>query len=405
MRHVFKCWSLLGVMQTLLLLYQRKGNSVVVDAIVQVKFPTTDSLPQRWREDRRRLKQNILLQNTETPLAEGFLVDQGEDDSRWGLRNGFKNGIASGLATSCAKILLHPLDCIKTVQQLSGVERMSLIEAGWFVVQSDGVCGLYRGLGVSLLGSIPSVGIYFFLYEYCMQLWENVPKRVPGTVKILASAAVANIFASYIRVPYEILKQQLQAGTYPSTIVAIKSIYKLGGLGGFFIPGSLAVQWARDVPYAMITLLVYEYLHSILGNKKSKENDGSSEKIPHLNALIGGLAGGISTVITQPMDVVKTRVMTSSNSIGMFATAYKALADDGPFVFIRGLGPRLLHKIPANCIFFLVYETFRTLLRIERVSGTGYNSKHSESVRNSNGSYSSGQDNGSSMFGSSDKKR
>ncbi len=94
-------------MQTLLLLYQRKGNSVVVDAIVQVKFPTTDSLPQRWREDRRRLKQNILLQNTETPLAEGFLVDQGEDDSRWGLRNGFKNGIASGLATSCAKILLH----------------------------------------------------------------------------------------------------------------------------------------------------------------------------------------------------------------------------------------------------------------------------------------------------------
>ncbi len=67
------------------------------------------------------------------------------------------------------------------------------------------------------------------------------------------------------------------------------------------------------------------------------------------NALIGGLAGGISTVITQPMvslhyfsfppiicntnlkqqlygclqDVVKTRVMTSSNSIGMLPTAYK----------------------------------------------------------------------------------
>ncbi len=37
------------------------------------------------------------------------------------------------------------------------------------MVQSDGVCGLYRGLGVSLLGSIPSVGIYFFLYEVlCM---------------------------------------------------------------------------------------------------------------------------------------------------------------------------------------------------------------------------------------------
>ncbi len=97
-------------------------------------------------------------------------------------------------------ILLQPLDCVKTVQQLSGVERMSLFEyvvafllarvrikvrthnslvfnvliilltfttysAGRLVVQSDGVFGLYRGLGVSLLGSIPSVGMYFFLYE------------------------------------------------------------------------------------------------------------------------------------------------------------------------------------------------------------------------------------------------
>ncbi len=33
------------------------------------------------------------------------------------------------------------------------------------MVQSNGVLGLYRGLGVSLLGSIPSVGMYFFLYE------------------------------------------------------------------------------------------------------------------------------------------------------------------------------------------------------------------------------------------------
>ncbi len=30
------------------------------------------------------------------------------------------------------------------------------------------------------------------------------------------------------------------------------SRYKLGGIGGFFVPGSLAVQWARDIPYAMV---------------------------------------------------------------------------------------------------------------------------------------------------------
>ncbi len=69
------------------------------------------------------------------------------------------------------------------------------------------------------------------------------------------------------------------------------------------------------------------------------------------------------------------------------------------------MGSRLLHKIPANSIFFVVYEAFRTLLRVERVSGNRYsNSKRSGCKRNSNGSSSSGQDgcgrttNGQSVF-------
>ncbi len=78
-----------------------------MDAIVQVKFPTSDSFPQRWRQDRRRSKQNVLLQNAENSLAEGLHIDKGGDNSRWGLSNGFKNAIASSLATGSAKTLLH----------------------------------------------------------------------------------------------------------------------------------------------------------------------------------------------------------------------------------------------------------------------------------------------------------
>jgi hypothetical protein len=34
--------------------------------------------------------------------------------------------------------------------------------------------------------------------------------------------------------------------------------------------------------------------------------------------------------------------------------------------FWKGCAPRLLQKMPANAVFFLSYEFFRALLRVER---------------------------------------
>ena len=33
--------------------------------------------------------------------------------------------------------------------------------------------------------------------------------------------------------------------------------------------------------------------------------------------------------------------------------------------FFTGVGPRLMHKIPANGLFFLCYEAFKTFLQVE----------------------------------------
>ena len=39
--------------------------------------------------------------------------------------------------------------------------------------------------------------------------------------------------------------------------------------------------------------------------------------------------------------------------------------EGGAAAFLRGSVPRLAHKVPANAFFFLFYETFRRLLRVE----------------------------------------
>jgi len=44
-----------------------------------------------------------------------------------------------------------------------------------------GVLNLYAGLGVSALGSMPSVGLYFGVYSYCKKIISPMLKRCLGS--------------------------------------------------------------------------------------------------------------------------------------------------------------------------------------------------------------------------------
>ena len=87
------------------------------------------------------------------------------------------------------------------------------------------------------------------------------------------------------------------------------------------------------------------------------------EPTPFLGALCGALAGSVATLATNPMDVLKTRIMTGGASSGqLLAAASSILSAEGPGAFYAGLLPRLLHKTPAAGVFWLLYETFKKLL-------------------------------------------
>ena len=88
------------------------------------------------------------------------------------ITHGLKNTLASGLAAACSKTLLAPFDTIKTVQQhTQSTSSISLLQASKIVTsRPGGVLNLYAGLGVSALGSMPSVGLYFGVYSYCKRM-------------------------------------------------------------------------------------------------------------------------------------------------------------------------------------------------------------------------------------------
>eukprot|EP00624_Nannochloropsis_granulata_P007416 evm.model.NODE_7599_length_6475_cov_53.327721.1 len=236
------------------------------------------------------------------------------------------------------------------------------------MVARRGVRSLYTGLGVTLVGSIPAVSIYFGVYQAVKKaLLQALPPTLGWTLLgVAASAGMGNTVASVFRVPYEVVKQRLQAGMYSSTGEALRTMYRTeGGLGAFFGSSGVASQIMRDVPYAIVTLLTYESLRRARAAARRKAG-GGKVSTPFEDSMMGAFAGGVGSLVSNPMDVVKTRVMTQP---GLYPTVWSAVrklwADEGAAAFLKGTAPRLLHKVPANAIFFATYEIFRGLLRVQ----------------------------------------
>jgi solute carrier family 25 S-adenosylmethionine transporter 26 len=137
-----------------------------------------------------------------------------------------------------------------------------------------------------------------------------------------------------------VLKQRVQAGSHNSAWEALQHLLRTEGALGLFAQGKLSSQILRDVPYAIVTLVSYEMLQSLvvriaiaqqqqrLQNSQNAASDSditgsisSADGVVAVavdvgdkkltDALCGAIAGGLGSFVTNPMDVVKTRMMTS----------------------------------------------------------------------------------------------
>ena len=144
-------------------------------------------------------------------------------------------------------------------------------------------------------------------------------------------------------------------------------MYAAQGMNAFFPKGGVGIQMIRDIPYAVFTLLSYEWLQSGWARRGLEDE----EDVPTWkNMVCGAAAGGVGSLLTNPMDVVKTRIQTDPSMFnGIVDCARATLRDEGAAAFMRGSAPRLMHKIPANGLFFVCYEFFRLVLRVETVAG------------------------------------
>jgi len=225
--------------------------------------------------------------------------------------------LAGGIGGTSGDILMHSLDTVKTRQQGDPhfpPKYTTLSDSYIKIFRQEGIRkGLYGGIEAAMLGSFPGTVVFFGAYEYCKR--HLIDYGVNPSASYLAAGFIADFAASIVYVPSEVLKTRLQLQgrynnpffhsgyNYKSTRHAAKTILRTEGFGALYTGYKATIF--RDLPFSALQFTFYEQERQLAKSWAGDHDIGFG-----LEVLTAGSAGGLASVITCPLDVVKTRVQT-----------------------------------------------------------------------------------------------
>ncbi|EWG53944.1 hypothetical protein FVEG_17205 [Fusarium verticillioides 7600] len=268
-----------------------------------------------------------------------------------------------GSASALAACVTHPLDLVKVRLQTRTVHMApSFASAVKIIISNEGVSGLYSGLTASVVRQLTYSGIRFGIYE------ELKSKAGPSSSSqfLLASAwcsgfagGIAGNFADVlnVRMQHDGSLPAHQRHNYRHVGDGMVRLVREEGIGAY-MKGWLP-NCTRAATQTAGQLASYDII------KKSILEYQKSEETPAVQATSAFLAAVIAVTVTNPLDVLKTRAMSSTSTAGtgMVATAREAFRVEGPAWIFRGWVPSFLRVGPHTMCMFAFLEIQRSLYR------------------------------------------
>ncbi|CAN4076738.1 unnamed protein product [Withania somnifera] len=175
------------------------------------------------------------------------------------------------------------------------------------------------------------------------------------SLRRLISGAVAGAVSRTAVAPLETIRTHLMVGSsgHSSTEV-FNNIMKTEGWTGLFRGNFVNV--IRVAPSKAVELFAYDTV-----NKNLSSKPGEQPKIPIPASLVAGACAGVSsTLLTYPLELVKTRLTIQRGAYnGLLDAFVKILKEGGPGELYRGLTPSLIGVIPYAATNYFAYDTLR----------------------------------------------
>jgi hypothetical protein len=281
--------------------------------------------------------------------------------------------LLTGLYTMVEGVFAHPYDLIKTRQQASppGSLARSMGTASYFLhlFRAGGFRELYRGFGWAVIAHIPSDIIYYAGYTEIkrLMLGTSLGTIAPSAV-YMAAGCIADALSVLVSVPAEVVSQRLQLqgvdgakGLSVSGIQMVRRIVASEGILGLWRGTGASILFYG--PSGAVWWLTHEHTKKALSARFDRSPDAGSPDAPRpepsaaVLAASGALAGIVSTVISNPLDVIKTRMQTAPTAMPILAVLRSMTSGPGGWRgLFNGLTPRVLSVVPRSVCSVLAYE-------------------------------------------------
>ncbi|XP_058184970.1 mitochondrial uncoupling protein 5 [Rhododendron vialii] len=316
---------------------------------------------------------------------------------------GLKGFVEGGIASIVAGVATHPLDLIKVRMQLQGegnpavhslrpalafqtnshgaihappphphaAPRVGLVSVGMRIVQQDGVAALFSGVSATVLRQTLYSTTRMGLYDIMKRKWSDPSTGNMPLISKIAAGLIAGGIGAAVGNPADVAMVRMQADgrlpsaqrrNYKSVIDAISQMAKNEGVASLWRGSSLTVNRAMLVTASQ--LASYDQIkETILDKGLMRDGLGT-----HVTASFA--AGFVAAVVSNPVDVIKTRVMNMKVEPGA-APPYsgaidcivKTVRSEGPMALYKGFVPTISRQGPFTVVLFVTLEQVRKLLK------------------------------------------
>ncbi|KAI1083952.1 putative dicarboxylate carrier protein [Whalleya microplaca] len=269
-----------------------------------------------------------------------------------------------GTASSLAACVTHPLDLVKVRLQLrSGDAPKNTIGTFLHILRSDGPTGLYNGLTASLLRQMTYSTVRFGVYEDLKRRYT--PEGTKPSLPLLIGLSTFSGFlggisgnaadVTNVRMQQDAALPAAQRRGYKHGLDGMFRMLREEGVRSWF-----RGVWPNSTRAALMNasqLATYDSFKVLLMTYTPLGDTTTT----HFASSF--LAGFVATTVCSPVDVIKSRVMSTSHEQGLVSFLSEIYAKEGVSWMFKGWVPAFLRLGPQTICTFLFLEAHRKAYR------------------------------------------
>ncbi|CAM6065742.1 unnamed protein product [Sphagnum tenellum] len=273
---------------------------------------------------------------------------------------------AGAVAGAAAKTVTAPLDRIKLLMQVHGIQMVQegskrgigFLEAILKVANEEGFKGFWKGNVPQVIRVIPYSAVQLFAYETYKKLLKGDREEI-SVVGRLTAGACAGMTSTLVTYPLDVLRLRLAVDPATKSMFQVAAMmFREEGVAAFW--RGLGPSLLGIAPYIALNFCVFDLI------KKSLPED--LKKRPEASFATALVSASFATAMCYPLDTVRRQMQMRGTPFNSVLDAIPGIiARDGLLGLYRGFVPNILKSLPNSSIRLTTFDAAKNIISASEI--------------------------------------